>query len=219
VTVEGPVEDSMKLSLENLKQGMKWWQQKSGWPGDYLNDEYYKIYQDCAGGLTEQWLTVTVDRLAKWSATRSSKPGNTKAKFLVLLKAKLPNFRTEYQRILDLQEIEPSINTVSWQDIDTLYRMMATTKNGSPVFASKLGHFMFPNVFIVMDNRATGVMTYDYYWQGIVNEWRLFADKTIAINLLKTEIGKKASQTSHDYYPYETKIMELCQVGEKWKTN
>ena len=61
-------------------------------------------------------------------------------------------------------------------------------------------------------------MTYDYYWQGIVNEWRLFEDKAIAINMLKTEIGKQTSQASHNYYPYETKIMELCQVGDKWKT-
>jgi hypothetical protein len=210
------LEDSMKLSLENLEQGLKWWQQ-SRWPPDYLNQEYYKIYQDRGGGLTEEWLAVTVDRLAKWTALRSSKPGNTKAKFLVLLKASLPNLRKEYQQILDLSRDEPSTNTASWQDIDALYRMMAHIKNGSPVFGSKLGHFMFPNVFIVMDNRATGRMPYEYYWQGTVNEWRLFADKTTAINLLKTEIRRRTSQAPHEHYPYETKIMELCHVGDKWK--
>jgi len=110
----------MKVSLENLKKGMQWWQQTSGWPPDYLNLEYYRIYQDRASGITEQWLTLTVDRLAKWSATRSSRPGNTKAKFLGLLNAKLPTLQTEYQRILDISKGEPSINTVSWEEIDTL---------------------------------------------------------------------------------------------------
>jgi len=131
------------------------------------------------------------------------------------LKAKLPNLRTEYQRILKLSKDEPSTDTVSWQDIDTLYRMIAEIKNRSPVFASKLCHFMFPKIFIVMDRLGTEVMAYDYYWQGMVNEWNLFANKSVAIDLLKTDIEKQSPV--HCDYPFETKIMELCHVGDKWK--
>jgi hypothetical protein len=205
----------MKLSIENLKQGITWWQQGK-WPADYLNHEYYNIYQDRTGGLTEQWLSLTVDRLAKWRAIRSRKPPNTKVEILALLKAKFPYLRTEYQRILDLSKNEPSINTLSWEDIDSLYGLMAGIKNKSPVFASKLGHFTFPKVFIVMDRLGTEVMSYDYYWQGMANEWSLFADKSEAISLLKTEIEKQ-SHIVHPNYPYETKIMELCHIGDKWK--
>jgi hypothetical protein len=193
---------------------MTWWQGK--WPSDYLNQEYYSIYQDRANGLTEQWLILAVDRLAKWRALRSSKPGNTKAKFLSLLKAELPNIQTEYQRLLDLSKDEPSIDTVSWQNVDALYTMIAEIKNRSEVFASKLCHFIFPKIFIVMDNVGTKVMAYDYYWQGMVNEWSLFADRNVAIDLLKTEIEKQ-SYIVHDNYPYETKIMELYHIGDKWK--
>ena len=205
----------MKLSIENLKQGITWWQQGK-WPADYLNQEYYNIYQDRADGITEQWLTLTVDRLAKWRAIRSRKPPNTKVEILALLQAKLPYLRTECQRILDLSKGEPSINTLSWKDIDSLYGLMAGIKNRSPVFASKLGHFIFPKVFIVMDRFGTEVMSYDYYWQGMANEWSFFADKSAAINLLKTEIEKQA-HVVHPNYPYETKIMELCHIGDKWK--
>ena len=95
--------------------------------------------------------------------------------------------------------------------------MLADSKNHSPVFASKLGHFIFPKVFIVMDRLGTEVMPYDYYWQGMTNEWNLFADKQTAIALLKDEIEKNASRDVHPYYPFETKIMELCHVGDKWK--
>jgi hypothetical protein len=206
----------MKLSIENLKQGMEWWQQGK-WPEDYLNHDYYTLYQDRAGGLTEQWLLLTVDRLAKWRAFRSRKPPNTKLQIFELLKMKLPLLQTAYQRILDLSKNEPSINTLSWRDVNDLYELMADIKNGSPVFASKLGHFIFPKVFIVMDNLGTEVMLYDYYWQGMVNEWNLFADKVTCMDLLKTEIQKRSTIPSHKDYPYETKVMELCHIGNKWK--
>lgn len=55
----------MKLSIENLKQGMMWWQDGK-WPKDYLNHEYYCIYQDRVEGLTEQWLNLTIERLVRW---------------------------------------------------------------------------------------------------------------------------------------------------------
>lgn len=183
---------------------------------DYLNNEYCHIYQDRAGGLTEQWLNLTVNRLAKWRAIRSPKPPNTKVEILALLKVKLPYLQTEYLRILDLSKDEPSTNTLSWQDMDSIYEVIANVKNKSPVFGSKLGHFMFPKVFIVMDRLGTEVMPYDYYWQGMVNEWSLFADKSVAISLLRMEIEKQ-SYTVHSDYPFETKIMELCHIGDKWK--
>jgi hypothetical protein len=207
----------MMVSIENLKQGMNWWQE-GNWPKDYHNSDYYKFYQDRAAGLTEQWLTITVGRLAQWRAIRSRKPPNTKAEIFALLKAKLPDLQTEFERILELSKGEPSTNTLSWQHIGPLYEVMADIKHRSPVFASKLGHFMVPKVFIVMDNRGTEVMSYDYYWQGMVNEWRMFTDQTVAIDLLKTEIEKRSPHPVHGDYPYETKIMELCHVGDKWKS-
>jgi hypothetical protein len=206
----------VKLSIENLKQGMTWWQ-KGKWPADYLNHEYSNIYQDRVGGLTEQWLMSTVDRLATWRAIRSPKPPNTKAAILASLGFKLLDLRKEYEQIVRLSMDEPSIETVAWHDIQPLYTIMADSKNRSPVFASKLGHFIFPKIFIVMDRLGTEVIPYDYYWQGMLNEWSRFVDKNLAIDLLKNEIKKRSSGEVHNDYPFETKIMELCHVGDKWK--
>jgi aspartate aminotransferase len=206
----------MKLSIENLKQGMKWWQEGK-WPKDYLNHEYHCIYEDRVDGLTEQWLNLTIERLVRWKALRSSRPGNTKAKFYGLVEAKLPNIRSEYDRIVNLSIGEPSISSTRWEDIANFYEMMAEIKNGSTVFASKLGHFIFPKIFIVMDNLGTRVTSYDRYWPGMVDEWELFADTNEALDLLKTEIEKHTLDAIHPLYPYETKIMELCHIGDKWK--
>ncbi|MGZ8842516.1 MAG: hypothetical protein ACXW18_02565 [Pyrinomonadaceae bacterium] len=206
---------SMKLSIENLKRGLKWWQEGK-WPPDYLNNEYYEIYQDREGGVSKQWLNVTIDRLARWRALRSRRPPNKKEQIFDLLSGKLPQLRRQYERVCSLSNNEPSINTLSWPDIDSFFTL-TNIKNGSPVFASKLCHFMFPKVFIVMDRLGTEVCPYDYYWQGMVNEWRLFADKHAAIDMLKNEIKKRTSRDLHSHYPFETKVMELCHVGDKRK--
>ncbi|PYS44482.1 MAG: hypothetical protein DMF71_03370 [Acidobacteria bacterium] len=206
----------MKLSIENLKEGIKWWQEGK-WPNDYLNHEYYSIYESRTDGLTERWLQLTLERLVRWKALRSSKPGNTKANFARLIETQLPDLRTEYQRIIDISRGEPSIRSLVWQDISKLYEKMAGIKDGSAVFASKLGHFIFPNVFIVMDNLGTQVAGYDDYWPGMVNEWNLFQDKDAAFDLLKNEIERHSLDPIHTLYPYETKIIELCHIGDKWK--
>src|SRR5438132_4600527 len=106
----------MKLSLKNLTRGMKWWR-RSNWASDYLNGEYYTIYQDRDGGLNDRWLALTVDRLARWRATRSRRPPNTKKQILARLRTALPNVRIQYERILALSKNEPSLVKLSWEDI------------------------------------------------------------------------------------------------------
>jgi aspartate aminotransferase len=206
----------MKLSIENLNEGIKWWREGK-WPKDYLNHEYYDIYKSRAAGLTERWAEATLERLVRWKALRSSKPGNTKAKFARLIEIRLPDLQTEYQRLLEISGDEPSIRSLAWQDISKLYETIAEMKDGSPVFASKLGHFIFPNVFIVMDNLGTQVIDYDSYWPGMVDEWNVFQDKDATFDLLKNEIERHSRDAAHPLYPYETKIIELCHIGDKQK--
>jgi hypothetical protein len=206
----------MKISLENLRSGIDWWQH-SNWPSDFHNLDYFDFYQDRSHGLTDSWLEATVDRLAQWRAIRSPRKPNTKQDILASLRAMLDRLQAEYQCILDLSKAEPSVDTVSWQNINSLYSIAAQVKNGSAVFASKLCHFMFPKVFIVMDNLGTQVMIYDYYWQGMVNEWNLFPDKEVLTSLLRAEIVEHSTHPIHRDYPFETKIMELCHVGDKWR--
>ncbi len=47
---------------------------------------------------------------------------------------------------------------------------------------------MFPRLFIVMDNLATGVFDYKFYWRGMKDEWSRFPAKANARNLLAEAI-------------------------------
>jgi len=128
----------------------------------------------------------------------------------------LDNIQREYVKIIGSTRGEPCIDNVTWKDVSSLYRTADEIKNHSPVFASKMCHFIFPKVFIVMDNLATGTTDdYEYYWEGSVREWTEFNEKEKAIGLLSTKIVKCSSKPIHLEYPFETKIIELCNIGKK----
>jgi hypothetical protein len=82
------------------------------------------------------------------------------------------------------------------------------------VFASKLCHFIFPRLFIVMDNLATDVFAYELYWCSMKDQWEKFIEKEAAIDLLKGQITKD-NETLRLNYPLVTKIMELSYIGYK----
>jgi hypothetical protein len=79
---------------------------------------------------------------------------------------------------------------------------------------------LFPKLFIVMDNLATGVFEYELYWRGIRDAWRSFRDEEEARKVLTEAI--RSSKPLHPDYPFETKIMELSRIGysqrRKWRT-
>lgn len=66
-----------------------------------------------------------------------------------------------------------------------------------------------------MDNFGTSVMPYEFYWPGMIEQWLAFADKSEAIDRLRTHIEKQSRKQIHPDYPSETKIMELCHIGHK----
>ena len=89
-------------------------------------------------------------------------------------------------------------------------------KCGSQVFACKMCHFLFPNLFLVLDNWATGVMDYEFCWRGMKEEWARLPAKGDARRELQTAI--KSQMPLHPLYPFETKIMELSLIGYYWKS-
>jgi hypothetical protein len=59
-----------------------------------------------------------------------------------------------------------SITNLLWEDVASLFAPASMIKNArSPVFAGKMCHFMFP-LFVVMDNKATGIFDYEFYWRA-----------------------------------------------------
>ena len=201
----------MIVSLDNLNAGIEWWRSKD-WPKDFLNSDYYDIYRVRDAGVTEQWWTATVGRLGKWHAYRGSIPPNTKADITQRGLQRLNAFTSGYADLLASSTIEPCVDSLCWADVASLYTLALEIKS-SHVFAGKLCHFLFPKLFIVMDNRATQVSEYELYWRGMKDAWYDFPAKSEARNLLTSSI--ESDKPLHPLYPVETKIMELSHIGHK----
>jgi hypothetical protein len=202
----------MIISLDNLKTGLKWWR-KGAWPRDIHNADYYDIYGVRAAGITEQWWTTTVDRLSQWRAYRGPNPPNTKAEITRRGLQRLGAIADQYTELVSKSPTEPRIADQCWEEVAPLYALASKIKPGSHVFAGKLCHFLFPKLFMVMDNLATDVFDYEFYWRGMKGEWCRFKDKAQTRNLLTDAI--RSNRPLHPLYPLETKIIELSHIGYK----
>ncbi|GAB62404.1 MAG: hypothetical protein DWB56_10240 [Candidatus Jettenia sp.] len=162
------------------------------------------------------WWKETVDKLWEWKAIRSQRPPNTKKEIFERGSERLLRINEIYKQIHINNNREPTIRDVSWEDIKELFRLMRDIKNTkSPVFASKLGHFLLPRVFLIIDNEATNVFNYEDLWRKLKLAWQEFNEKENAIKILTDVIKKYNAISLHPDYPFETKILELCMIGYK----
>jgi len=210
----------MIISIDNLKAGLEWWRDPDRdrrWPQDILNAEYHKMYTARSESPTGDWWNATVDRLGEWRAYRGPKPPNTKAEISARGKQHLTDIASQFAKLNGRSSgAEPSIADLCWEDVAPLFEIASDIKPGSPVFAGKMCHFLFPKLFVVMDNLATGVSEYELYWRGMRDAWNRFERKADARNLLKEAIVEsKSKDPLHLDYPFETKIMELSHIGHK----
>jgi hypothetical protein len=207
----------MIISLHNLKVGLKWWHQ-NGWPPDMHDADYRDLYAQRSTVGSNAWWSKTVDRLWDWSAIRSPTPPNSKPEILSRGQSRLGMIAKWHAAIIERSTGEPTILDLDWEDVAPLFALAYGIKRGNhPVFASKMCHFMFPNLFVVMDHTVTGTFEYEFYWRGMKAEWNRFSKKTEACWILTNSI-----QTDNGifiYYPYETKIMELCHIGYNQRRN
>lgn len=164
----------MKLTLADLIRGISWWLEKTGWPQDFHNAVYYELYDLKKNGLSNSWWDKTVDRLWDWRAIRPLSKTVISRRGLEVL----PFIRKAYFDLWNKSQDEPSFLDCEWQEAAQLYNILSNIKGShSPVFPSKLGHFIFPNLFIVMDNKATGTNDYQMFWQSMKEGWNEFNEK------------------------------------------
>ncbi len=202
----------MGLTLTDLKAGISWWLSGDKWPHDFHNTVYYELYDLRRNGLSDDWWGKTVDRLWDWRAIRPYTKAEIKERGL--------QFLTDLQRMyLDIRaqtEDEPVFLNFIWDQIRGNYEVLAKIKaSNTPVFPSKLGHFIFPKLFIVMDHKATGTEDYEVFWRSMHKAWNSFNEKEEAKKILSEEIVKHSAKTVHKQYPFEIKIIELCNIGKK----
>jgi hypothetical protein len=126
-------------------------------------------------------------------------------------------FATQFAALTRHGSIEPCIANLPWEGAAPLFSLASEIKPSSPVFPSKLCHFLFPKLFTPMDNEVIGVLDYEFYWRGMKDEWRRFDQKDQARELLASAIREGSDSPIHPLYPYETKIMELSHIGYNFR--
>jgi hypothetical protein len=208
----------MNLKLDDLRRGITWWgkEKRDKWPQDFHNNVYYELYDLRMGGLTEEWWRTTVDRLWAWRAIRSKTRPNTKREIQDRGLEILGELQMLYADIAVRTDHEPLFLDFAWDEIHEFYDRLSWIKNSaSPNFPSKLGHFIFPKLFGVMDNEATGTRNYGLFWSSMSAVWNSFEEKQEAKAILTSSITKFSRRPMHEDYPFEIKIIELCSIGRK----
>lgn len=203
------------MDLELVGAGIQWWvKTKPDWRTDFLNSFYEGLYAARPDELNEIWWSASVNRLAEWRAIRSPKPHNTKQEIFDRGSVSLATWNQRYQHMKRRAgNHEPSLENMEWADVAPLFNDLCEIKlSRSPVFASKLGHFMLPRTFIVLDNEATGLAPYEVAWRGLKAAWHEFEEKKEASVLLEQQIRKPGCSVHADY-PFETKIAEMWLIG------
>ncbi len=201
------------VSEANLKAGIDLLRmQKPKWLVDFGDYRYLELKQLKANGLSEQWWQKIVSLLWDWRAIRPFSKGTILRNGL----SSLPLLQAEYDRIERVSGgMEPSLETASWETLAQLYVDASAIKRNkfpSPVFGSKLCHFILPNAFPVIDQEVVGVRgEYREYWNKCRDYWIDCRIKETLKTYLRDEFRIKATAE----YPFSTKITELCIIGAK----
>jgi hypothetical protein len=199
----------MIITLDNLRRGLE--HHNKMWPNDVdvRNTIYEDIYNVRAQGVTHRWWDVTVERLSKWGANRGRKKEWIRERGI----RQLGQIRKLYEKLITIGE-EPCITNLYWSDIQQLFNIASSIKQTkSPVFASKMCHFLFPKLFIVIDNKATGVGHYELIWRGLKDAWSEFQQKEESKVILFSAIKNGKNILIYPNYPVETTIMEICTTS------
>jgi len=205
------------LSPENLQKGISFWiNDKPHWPRDLHYSFYCDLIEINKYKFTDEWWKRYIDLLWSWVAIR---PKTKNDIYLQGLKYLSKIAKKYTQKDLDNQ----TINSAHWKDISEFFDLIFKIKNvKSPVFTSKMSHFINPSLFPVIDGEVIGLKfpKYKEYWEYIQDLWVNLNQKEELINILENQINASKNHNLLDEinlkYPYPTKITELCLIGEKF---
>ncbi len=199
----------MPFHPDELNQGIEYWRH-TNWPQDFHNAFYQHIAAIRAQGLfNQEWWDAFLPILRQWRATR---PRSSE-----YLTERAQNRFDALNNIWN-QNIVPvigqDIEAIEWINIAPFVSSVAEIKNvHSPVFSSKLCHFLAPHIFPVVDNAAMGnpFESYEEYFNSGRQEWRETDNETrrALMDIIANEIGPDMVPD----YPVKSKVIELCFVG------
>jgi len=204
------------LNNKNLQAGMQIWYIQTTWPRDFHNQFYQDLHRRRQHGLDTKWWPPTVDDLWRWKAIRPL----TKGIVLARGQNNLQHLQREYARIQSiLGNRIPSLSNLAWEDVADLYHIASQIKNvNSPVFGSKLCHFIMPDAFPVIDSNiikkckkviGASAHSYEAYWRFCKSQWVGCIARPQLVQTMQKAIGPNIFL----HYPYAVKITELCISG------
>jgi len=207
--------------MENLRRGIgerfmyveKKGQSREGeW--DFHNDLYCALESYRRRGLDEEFWDFLVDKLWEWRAIRGRKE-HTKLGIRNEGLKRFSHLQRCFYRLAGNGNSElPTVEMVQWVDVEPFFKVAQEIKGvSSPVFASKLCHFLVPAAYFIFDNTLVkrGWKEYRNYWGDCRNAWLVQADK----QALRQELRKKMPDAPCETYPWSTKITELCQFDDR----
>lgn len=202
----------MELTLADLRVGIQRF--RARWPleRDFHAAFYARLTTTLESGLTrDAWWMLSRD-LHAWKACRPLSQATIFANGLPGL-VEIDALRK--QLIDAVQPARPSLSNVEWDAAEPLFervRSIKPTKGGSPMFASKLCHFLLPDLFPVTDGdfAYTSRCDYSVYWADVRAAWIRCGQTATLIAELEPHVP--ASYRAH--YPWATKIADLCAAGQ-----
>lgn len=210
----------MLINKENLISGIDYWRvKKPRWPDDFHNKVYKDLHQWRENGLSSEWWEKVTKLLQFWQANRPYSQYEIFNEGLPYLN----QLDQEYKKIVSLKGLYPKLESLKKDEIKLLFEIsqkIKKSKTPSPVFPSKLCHFIFPSALFVADREAVGVNFMDYfdYWSECKTLWVETENKENLIEILKRKISESQQFDSFfQYYPFGVKIAELCRIGNKNK--
>lgn len=205
----------MPLTIDELKLGIEYWQESTNWPRDY----HAAWYQTCLpaiqptnGVFDRRWWDRCWPVLQHWRATRR---GGGRALMTRRAEERFDALRTAWSEAV-APHLSQDIAELEWHQIERLPIIAAQIKNvGSPVFSSKLCHFLAPNIFPVVDNKAMGnpFRSYQDYFTTGRSEW--FQTDHVTQRSLVEVLTLSVGRPLPAVFPLKCKLIELCMIGRK----
>jgi hypothetical protein len=190
---------------QNLRAGLSVWRKRK-WEQDFSAPFYAQQRQLLASGVSDIWWRSTLPELTRWKAIRPKRPSVILERGLAVL--------PEIAKTFTSLPMDSDFGSIRWDQVEPLFNIAWGIKGvNSPVFASKLCHFMRPDLYMVVDQEVIGVKEpYSTYWRACSEAWkRSAADHT----KLKAILTGESECPLGTHFPFATKITELCVIGAR----
>lgn len=203
------------IDPEEFRAGVNWWRTKTDWPSDFHNRDYPTMAAEHPDDRFDAvWWARVEPRLTRWRAFRPIPRAIVAANVATNTADLAATWKQSCKPYLHTDIADPA---VTWDAVrafpEVVYRLKPTR---SPVFPSKLCHFLLPKVFPVVDGLALAghPNTYEAYFRLVKGTWETTPQSTqqrliAEIADLVTESGRPLDSA----FPVVTKIVELALIG------